>query len=129
MHPRRWKGIGQGLAISGGWVIFVWAWIHVSHRTSLATLLWGVAAVAVVTLVALSVTVWWVVHNLRIHRRKGPRTSVPIAMPDYRSDFLGRSLDADWSLLRRSSVVVVRVDDQGKRFIAGVESRGWGAMP
>jgi hypothetical protein len=121
--------MGQGLAISGGWVIFVWAWIHVSHRTSLATLLWGVAAVAVITLVALSVTVWWVVHNLRIHRRKGPRKSVTIAMPDYRSDFLGRSLDADWSLLRRSSVVVVQVDDQGKRFIAGVESRGWGVMP
>jgi len=121
--------MGQGLAISGGWVIFVWAWIHVSHRTPLATLLWGVAAVAVITLVALSVTVWWVVHNLRIHRRKGPRKSVTLAMPDYRSDFLGRSLDADWSLLRRSSVVVVQVDDQGKRFIAGVESRGWGVMP
>ena len=129
MHARRWKGIGQWLAISGGWVVFVWAWIHVSQRTSLATLLWGVAAIAVTTLVALSVTVWWVVHNLRIYRRKGPRKSVPIAMPDYRSDFMGRSLDADWSLLRRSSVVVVRIDDQGKRFVAGVESRGWGVVP
>jgi hypothetical protein len=129
MEGLRWRGFGQWLAIAGGWVVFVWAWIHVGQRTSLPTVLWGVMVVAVMTVVALSVTLWWVVHNLRIHQRKGPRRSVPIAMPDYRADFLGRSLDADWSLLRRSSVVVVRIDDQEKRFIAGLESPGWGLVP
>jgi hypothetical protein len=127
METRR-NRIGQWVAVTGGWIVFGWAWIHVGGHTSLPTALWGIAAVAVIAVVTLSVTVWWVVHNLRIHRRKGPRRSVPIAMPDYRSDFLGRSLDADWGLLRRSSVVVVRIDDQGKRFLAGVESPGWGVV-
>ena len=117
------------MAIAAGWGVFAWSWLRVAGRTPAATAVWGVLAVAVITVVTVGLTTWWIAHNLRIYRRKGPRRSVPLAMPDYRSDFLGRSLQADWLLLRRSSVVVVRVDDEGKRFVAGVESPGWGLHP
>jgi hypothetical protein len=115
------KEKGQWLAVLGGWILFVWFWLRVAGETSPGTILWGVAAVGAITALVTTTTVWWIVHNLRIHKRKGPRRSVPIAMPVYRQDFLGRDLDGDWSLLRRSSVVVVLAEDGRKRFALGFE--------
>ena len=126
MQPARKSSPGLWFVVTAGWLVFVWSWIRVAQETSAGTVMWGVVMLVATTAIVVGVTVWWVVHNLGIYRRKGPRRSVPLAMPDYRTDFVGRDLDGDWMLLRRSSVVVVRMDDGGKRFVPGVESACWG---
>lgn len=120
------KAPGVALAIAAGWAVFFWSWVRVLQRTSISTLAWGVLVLVVITAVVVSITVWWITHNLRIYRRKGPRRSVPVAMPEYRTDFVGRDLHGDWMMLRRSSVVLVGVDEEGKHFLPGVESGAWG---
>jgi hypothetical protein len=115
------KGKVQWLAILGGWLVFGWSWMRVARETSPDTVLWGVGAIGAITVLVIATTAWWIVHNIRIYKKKGPRRSVPIAMPGYRQDFLGRELDGDWSLLRRSSVVVVLAEDGRKRFALGLE--------
>lgn len=117
---------GLWFVISGGWLLFVWSWIRVAQETSVGTVLSGIVVLAVMTVVAVAITLWWILHNLGIYKRKGPRRSVPLVMPEYRNDFLGRDLDGDWMLLRRSSVVLVRMDEGDKRFLPGVESAHWG---
>jgi hypothetical protein len=111
----------QWVAVLAGWTVFAWSWMRVAGETSPDTILWGVAAIGAIAALVMTTTIWWIVHNIRIYQRKGPRRSVPIAMPAYRRDFLGRDLDGDWSLLRRSSVVVVLAEDGRKRFALGLE--------
>ena len=84
-RPRSWGRRGaHALAIAVGWVLFFWGWQRVLGRSAdfgeLRLLMLGAAVVVPV------VTVSWILHNRGIHRRKGPRRSVPAATLDYRAN-------------------------------------------
>lgn len=108
------------IAIVLGWVLFAWGWIVVTADRpdpgDLRTLLIG-------SLVVLPVlTVAWVLHNVGIHRRKGPRRSVPRADMYYERDFNQREVQADWAALASAQFIDIEVDGAVKRFVARNEA-------
>ena len=69
-------------------------------------------------LVVVSVlTLAWVAHNVGIHRRKGPRRSVPAVHVRHEADFNGRRLDADWAALASARRIDIVLDGDRKRFV------------
>lgn len=104
------------LLLVGGWGLFFYWWYLVAIRDWDRTL---IALVILVTLlVAPAVTLGWVAHNINIFRRKGPRLGAPQVTFDYRSDWNGREVDADWKSLAEEPVVVVSVEGSRKRYAA-----------
>ena len=83
-YPRRLWPVGVA-----SWLVFALAWWRVVHLDAQvrASVLAEVLACA---LLVLATDVWWVRHNRRIYRRKGPRRGVPARDRDYTVDVLGR---------------------------------------
>jgi hypothetical protein len=102
------------LAIVAGWALFFWGWQRVLARgtdfSELRLLMLGAAIVVPV------VTVSWILHNRGIHRRKGPRRSVPEAVLDYQTDFNGRTVIADFSGLAWARRVDIVIEGASKRY-------------
>lgn len=100
-----------------GWALFILGWWRVSTRpwdsADLQALFIGSALVFPV------MTVAWVLHNVGIHRRKGPRRAVPAVNQSYEVDFLGREVQADWPALQQAREVTILVEGDRKRFRAG----------
>ena len=71
------------------WLVFGLAWWRV-FRMDAQVGTPVVAEVATCALLVLAVNIWWVTHNRRIYRRKGPRRGIPRRDRDYSRDSLGR---------------------------------------
>ena len=88
MTPRRFprRLLPVGLV---AWLVFGLAWwrVFLMHAQVGAPVVAGVLACA---LLVLAVNIWWVTHNRRIYRRKGPRRGIPRRGRDYSQDSLGR---------------------------------------
>lgn len=115
--PLPWRRrLLHAFLIALGWLLFVWGWQRVTAgRPELGEL--RVLVIGVLIAVPI-VTLSWVVHNVGIHRRKGPRRSVPVAEERYDADFNGRRIAADWAQLAGASRVDILVDGSEKRFVA-----------
>jgi len=100
-----------------GWALFLLGWWRVSTRP------WDSADLKLLFIGSMLVfpvmTVAWVLHNVGIHRRKGPRRSVPGVQERYDADFLGRQVQADWTSLQLAREITIVVEGDRKRFIAG----------
>jgi hypothetical protein len=102
------------LVVVLGWVGFAWMWVLVSARPwESERLVWLIVGSLVLVPI---LTAAWVMHNSAIHRRKGERQAVAAADLSYEHDWHGRAVQADWTTLRRSRVVLVSVDGQRKIF-------------
>lgn len=113
LPPRR--RLLHALVIAAGWLLFAWSWHRVTaDRPELGELrLLMLGALAVVP----PLTLGWVAHNVGIHRRKGPRRSVPAVALHYDTDFNGRHIDADWARLARARRIDIVVEGDRKRFV------------
>ena len=80
------------------WLMLVgmWAKLLAGDRVSLTNIIDSAQYVAAIAGAVLALTLYWIRHNLAIHRRKGPRTSSPIRPPRVDADRLERPLH--WSL-------------------------------
>lgn len=109
-----WRRTVHGLAIVAGWLLFFWGWHRVLAATpdfsELRLLMLGAAVVVPV------VTVSWILHNRGIHRRKGPRRSVPAATLAYAVDFNGREIVADFRSLGQAQRVWIVIDGTRKHY-------------
>lgn len=104
----------HALVVLAGWVLFVWGWERVaSGQPAVGELLWLIVG-ALVLVPALTLS--WVLHNVGIYRRKGPRRSSALVALDYTHDFNGRRIDADWTALAGARRVLIRNDGGHKRF-------------
>lgn len=105
------------IALVVGWALFFWGWYDVLGQ------LWDTTALVwliVGSLVLLPLmTVAWVLHNVGIHRRKGPRTGVRKVDETYQHDWNGREIAADFAALARASVIVIDVEGKRKVYRAG----------
>lgn len=72
-----------------------------------------VVALMVVPVLTLS----WVVHNVGIYRRKGPRRSLTPATALHLKDFNGRTINADWQSLAHCRRIDIVVDEDHKHFV------------
>jgi hypothetical protein len=106
--------MAHGLAIIAGWVLFFWGWHRVLAASpdfaELRLLMLGAAIVVPV------VTVSWILHNRGIHRRKGPRRQVAAARLEYRVDFNGREIVADFRTLAPARRVHIVVEGTRKEY-------------
>ena len=102
--PRR---LAHLLALLAGWALFFYWWYEVAVQD------WNRTQVALIILVTLIVapviTVTWVLHNLSIFRRKGPRLGVPKVSLEYPRDWNGRDIVADWGALAEAARVEITV--------------------
>lgn len=114
LPPRR--RVLHALVIVAGWLLFAWSWHRVTaDKPELGELrLLMLGALAVVP----PLTLGWVAHNVGIHRRKGPRRSVPAVALRYDTDFNGRRIEADWTLLAHARRIDIVVEGDRKRFVA-----------
>lgn len=112
-----WRIVSHGLMIVAGWVLFFWGWQRVLDRgADFSELRWLVFGAMVVVPV---VTVSWILHNRGIHRRKGPRRRVPAAALDYRVDFHGREVVAEFRALASAQRIDIELDGALKRYRPG----------
>lgn len=125
LSPTPLRGWPQRLvhlvALAVGWGLFFWGWHDVlGQQWETEYLAWLVTGSLVILP---TITVAWVLHNVGIHRRKGPRTAVRKVDETYRHDWNGREIAADFGALARASVVVIDVEGERKVYRAG------GALP
>jgi hypothetical protein len=113
----RWHGLSHALVIAIGWVGFGWLWWRVgryswdSHDLRLLVL--------VATLFFPLVTEAWVLHNLNIHRRLGPRRSVR-TVAYLAQDIHGRPVAADWDQLQSARHVDIDCSGEVKLYTAAL---------
>jgi hypothetical protein len=108
------QGVAHFVVVALGWALFGYWWYEVAISDWDKT---DVALIILVTLlVAPTVTLVWVAHNLNLFRRKGPRLNIPTTTLDYVHDWNNRKVCADWSRLREPGVIVVSVDGDRKLY-------------
>ncbi len=101
LSPTPLRGWPQRLlhlaALVAGWGLFFWGWHDVlGQHWDTTALIWLIAG-SLVLLPAM--TIAWVLHNVGIHRRKGPRTGLRKVDETYRHDWNGREISADFAAL------------------------------
>jgi hypothetical protein len=95
-----------------GWGLFCWGWYDVlGQHWETQYLTWLVTGSLVVLP---SITIAWVLHNVGIHRRKGPRTNLRDVDETYRQDWNGREIAADLGALARANIVVIDIEGDRK---------------
>ncbi|MDQ3785414.1 MAG: hypothetical protein M3360_11175 [Actinomycetota bacterium] len=101
-----------------GWMAFFGGWSlvlsTVTARTISTTLVFIFCSLAV----NVALVIFWITHNVRLFALKGPRKGVSSLPFDAESDFLGRTLVADWDRLLTTDRVAVTVEGNSKRFSA-----------
>lgn len=111
-------GVLSWLALAGLWALLV-----ASGDVSLAGVEQAALQLAALSAAMLAVTVWWVRHNVAIHRRKGPRAGRATDIPRSDADRLGHPLR--WELAggvhgaRSEPYLVVELDGQTKTYRRG----------
>lgn len=115
--PSRWHVLLHVLAVGAGWLLFGLCWWLVLQQprdsNALRNLIIG-AAIVMPTL-----TLAWIVHNVGIHRRKGPRRAGAVVPLVYDVDFNGRRIEADWPALQRTRSVIIERTGDVKRYHCG----------
>jgi hypothetical protein len=109
----------QPVLLTAAWLLFAWSWWKVLGETSPESMRASAILIVVAFVSVVSVTWWWIAHNLRIYRKKGPRKSVPSVPRDFSKDFLGRVLPDDLGLLERAPLLVIVSRGERKRFLIG----------
>jgi hypothetical protein len=74
------------------WALLILLWVKLvrDHKVGAANIAYSVQYLSIVAGAVLAVTIWWIRHNTRIYRRKGPRTGRPGTAPRTDEDRLGR---------------------------------------
>lgn len=120
LSPTPLRGWPQRLlhlaALVAGWGLFFWGWYDVlAQHWETEYLTWLVTGSLVILP---TLTTAWVLHNVGIHRRKGPRTGSRKIDEIYPRDWNGREISADFAALARANVVVIDVEGERKVYRA-----------
>lgn len=101
-----------------GWVVFAWSWIIVLSRPIQTGNLWWLMGAA--SILAPALTLAWIMHNVGINRRKGPRRAGRATPLVYDLDFHGHRIDADWDFLRTAQCIEIGLNDEGVKWYRAV---------
>lgn len=103
-----------------GWVLFAWSWIIVLSRPIQTGNLWWLMGAASVLLPL--ITLAWIIHNVGINKRKGPRRAGRATPLVYEVDFHGRRIVADWNLLRTARTIEIGLGDDDIKWYLAIPS-------
>jgi hypothetical protein len=106
------------LVALGGWLLFIYWWWLVFHRVSRSEIQFTLYFVTASLVVIVLATALWARHNVRIYRKRGPRTHLREVAIDLSHDGVGRpvSFGGPGADPRSAPVVIVRVTEDGKRY-------------
>lgn len=85
--------IFHGFIALFGWILFVYWWNRVIPQVGARDAAVALAFIALTVLATVIATLAWVLYNIGIFRRKGPRRNLPAVSENYDADFLGRKID------------------------------------
>ena len=93
------------------WCLFGYYWYVVSGREIGAATIQALGILAVVIIVGLFLTFWWVAHNKKLARRNR-RSGSPATKPEtFETDYLGRAITSPGlDALRQVQVVDIHVE-------------------
>jgi len=99
------------------WGIFFYHWHIVSQRGITSGTALAIKVLSLLMLFGLTVTVFWVAHNLRIGQISR-RQQLPTPPPaDLTHDSLGRPIHApDLEILRQAALIDIQVTEAGKEY-------------
>lgn len=127
VSPRRSASLGSwrivlmhAIFIALGWILFAWSWVLVLSRPIQTGNLWWLMGIASVLVPA--ITMAWIMHNVGINRRKGPRRAGRETPLVYEQDFHGHRIDADWDSLRAAQCVAIGLNDEGVKWYRAVRA-------
>ena len=108
---------------AAGWALFTYWWWLVFRRVNETEVRYTLWFIAIALIVVVFVTALWAVHNLRMFRRRGPRTKVREVQEDFSRDSVGRPVTMPEvpEECFTADVVVVRIAD-GTKFYDPQES-------
>ena len=106
------------------WVLLILLWVMLVRegRAGAAHIAYSIQYLSVVAGAVLALTIWWIRHNTRIYRRKGPRTGRPAVEPRSDEDRLGRPVR--WQVeegvdgAREAGHLVIDLDGEAKVYRA-----------
>lgn len=103
-----------------GWIVFGYWWWLVLGRLDAQHVRWTLVFIASTLVLSVMLTAAWAFHNLRIFRRRGPRTQVPTTAFEFKRDRLGRPIVfADrHEVVERAQVVQITLGHEGKTYRA-----------
>ncbi len=94
------------------WCLFGYYWYVVSGREIGAATIQALGILAVVIILGLILTIWWVAHNKKLAQRNR-RSSTPITQPEtFEKDYLGRHLTGPAvDVLQQAQVVDIHLSE------------------
>lgn len=106
------------LAILGGWFIYFWLWWRVIYVYDQGLSPLVALFLFSVIIVVPTITLIWILHNVRIFKHKGPRQGRTTVADNYVSDWKGRRVTADWQSVKQASIIVISVSGNDKQYDA-----------
>lgn len=123
------RRIAHILFAGASWILFVDYWILVLSQPVSSGLRVALGFI-VISLVLVPLLVYlWILHNLRMSRRKRRRLSRRDPGEDFREDFLGRSLaGTDLRNLQGARELIIELEGERKRYRAAASDAAWGRL-
>lgn len=94
------------ILVVGGWILFVFEWIRVSHFTARTDAIILVVGLILSILLIHGGAYVWIGHNKRLAARGRRRTITPYASPGSFCDHLGRKLVIDQQVYQSKEIVI-----------------------
>ena len=97
-----------------GWIIFIWMWslVIISPKDNDSLIFLIVVSFIVFPLTSLL----WILHNIKIHKRLGPRKLALNVQAEYIADWNSRKINADWAALKNAKIIVIDCDQFSKNY-------------
>jgi len=104
------------------WCVFGYYWYVVGSRQITVASIQAVGILALITLLGLLLTMWWIAHNKKLASRNRRLNAPPTPVETFETDYLGRNLVSPGiAVLRKASSIVISVDDEGQKVYAVAE--------
>lgn len=96
------------------WILFAYYWyLVVSRRINIASVQ-ALGILALITLVILVATVWWIAHNKKLASRNRRRQAPPPVPEWFESDHLGAPVTSPGlEVLRNAATIAINLDEAG----------------
>ena len=107
------------------WCLFGYYWYVVGQRQITASSLQALGVLALITLLGVALTLWWISHNKKLASRNR-RSQAPKTPPEtFETDYLDRTLVSPGiEVLKTASTIVISLDDDDQKVYAVAEGVG-----
>jgi len=111
------SSLGSKIVLTVLWLNFVALWLRVYHITSFTDAFGSILSIGGLISAYGVLVVWWIIHNIRIHKTKGPRRGARVVPFLATHDSLHRYISSRIDLRHQQEIIVDVVADR-KVFMA-----------